>query len=556
MCKKIISFLLTLMMISGMISIPVMADDTSASTQAFGDEVVIADFTKIDDINNAEMDVDSEDKLFGDKSGKISQKKLDAKNVATGYFEIDSTKAPTNWSDYTYLNLWVHSEAVTEFKFAVMVRSSATVSQSSAWKHFNQDFAGWKKLSIPLSEISKGANFDLTNVVDTYVSFTYYTGNDIDALVQNFKKFSIARIWLSKEAEEEVVTDVTKEVYNSHSTSTTKAQLLDTKDYKYAVLSTEAVESNDKSLKLTGTGVVGCASRDWILHSDQSSEDWSSYNYLNFRIKNASTNDDGSAKNGGFGFRMFSKAGGYWWKSNLHSITNTEWHTFTVKIPDDLVHSKNSATSMNDICALKLLYISGTMYLEKIWLSTEDPNAPVVAPALESTSISADDVVSAYTRKIDFTYSKALDSDVAPTVTVAPKADYVVACENDTVQVIFPEALAAGTEYTVTISGVSDDDNSVSFSTEKYSAERSDTAVYARYAPSEDVTAKMFIAVYSPDDSLVKVEVIEDTDSNGVLAKDYVSLNSDESAKVFVWADDDTIKPLESPKEFLVDSEE
>ena len=253
--------------------------------------------------------------------------------------------------------------------------------------------------------------------------------------------------------------------------------------------------------------------------------------------------------NGGFGFRMFSKAGGYWWKSNLHSVTNTEWHTFTVKIPDDLVHSNNSATSMNDIYALKLNYISGTMYLEKIWLSTEDPNAPVVAPTLESTSISAEDVVSAYTHNIDFTYSKNLDSDVAPVVTVTPNVEHIVSYEKDTVQVIFPEALAACTGYIVTVSGVSDDEDIVSFSTEKYSAERSDTAVYARYAPSEDVTAKMFIAVYSADNTLVKLEVIENTDSNGVLAKDYVSLNSDESAKVFVWADDGTIKPIESPEE-------
>ena len=367
-----------------------------------------------------------------------------------------------------------------------------------------------------------------------------------------------------------------KEVYNSHSTSTTKAQLLDTaNNYTYASLSTEAVENNDKSLKLTGTGAVGCASRDWILHSDQSSEDWSSYNYLNFRIKNASTNDDGSAANGKFGFRMFSKAGGFWWKNNLHSITDTEWHTFTVKIPDDLVHSKNSATSMNDIYALKLLYISGTMYLEKIWLSTEDPNATVEAPEIDTISVSSGEEVSAYTRKIDFKYSKALDSDVAPVVTVTPDiildsaadsaANYVVSCEKDTVEVIFPNGLKAGENYTVTVNGVASRDGgitqvpaSVTFSTESYSAGRSDTAVYARYASSD--TAKMIIAVYNEDGSLEKVEIFEPVEKeNGVLTftEDYLPVSSNKNAKIFVWADDDsTIEPLELPKTFLVDSEE
>lgn len=520
---------------------------TTSTNIVFPDEVVIADFTKLADIEKGELDVDTTNKLFGEKSGTFGEEKISAgPNIAP--ITVDGVTAPTDWSKYTHFNFWMYSEEVnSDIKFVMVLRTPGT-SGNSAYKVLKQDFAGWKKFSIPLSDFGKGPNFDITNVQDAYVSYTFSSINGTwDA--SKYKKVSFAKMWLSTDAA--TVTDVTKEVYNSNSTSTTRAQLTDTATNKYAVLSSEDFDSNDQSLKLTGTGVVGCASRDWVLHSDQSSEDWSSYNYLNFRIKNASTNDDGSAKNGGFGFRMFSKAGGYWWKSNLHSITDTEWHTFTVKIPDDLVHSKASAESMNDIYALKLVYISGTMYLEKIWLSTEDPNAVVEAPNFESSSVSNGDVVSAYTHNIDFTYSKALDSDIAPTVTVAPEADYVVACENDTVQVIFPEALAAGTEYTVTVGGVSEAGESVTFSTENYSTGRSESAVYARYASSDYTSGKMFVATYNADDTLANVSVVNGTVTDGVLtiSNDYVALDSTMSARIFVW-EGATLRPLTIPVNF------
>lgn len=548
MCKKIISFLLTLMMISGMISIPVMADDTSASTQAFGDEVVIADFTKMEDINNAGMKVDSQNKLFGDKSGTISDSKIEADNIRMDGIPVDGETIPNDWSEYTHLNLWVYSKAAVSDRKIVVAMSSNTSNEivdDCGYSLFNQNFDGWKKISIDLSEITPGKNFDIKNVKYTWVSLEF--GLSMDGAKYEGEELSFAKMWLSKEAE--TVTDVTKEVYSTnYPDSTTYSKLVSNN----AKLKNEVTENHSYALKLTGTkSLLSNATAKWVFNA---AEDWSSYNYINMRIKNASTNTDGSVKKGLFRLDVYSESGGYWNRAAGHGVEGSEWQTLSIKIPTDLKLTDGTATSMNDINGIQIVYITGTMYLEKIWLSTEDPNVPVEKPELETISIDDNETVSAYTRSIDFSYSNALDSDVAPTVTVAPEADYVVSCENDTVQVIFPEALAAGTEYTVTVSGVSDDNDSISFSTEKYSAERSDTAVYARYAPSEP--AKMFIAVYSADNTLIKVEVIEDTDSNGVLAKDYVSLNSDESAKVFVWADDDTIKPLESPKEFLVDSEE
>ena len=82
-----------------------------------------------------------------------------------------------------------------------------------------------------------------------------------------------------------------------------------------------------------------------------------------------------------------------------------------------------------------------------------------------------------------------------------------------------------------------------------------ETSASATAADDEVVIADFTKA----DNSLVKVVPVENVDTEGgvALTNDYVDLDSDQSAKIFVWADGSTtIRPLVSPKKFLVDSEE
>ena len=529
-------------------SFGIVAEDANLSfstseTIVFPDEVVIADFTKLADLEKAKLDVDTDNKLFGEKSGTFGEAKISA-GPNMDPIALDGVTAPTDWSKYTHFNFWMYSKEINpDIEFVMVLRTPGT-SGNSANKVLKQDFAGWKKFSIPLSDFYKGPNFDITNVQDAYVSYTYSSINGTwDE--SKYKKVSFAKMWLSSEGKND------KEIFNSDSTSATKAYFSNT----YAALNQDVLEDNDMSLKLTGTGDNANESRNPTF----AAQDWTGYNYINFRMKNAGETE------GKFNFYATvnkaeaNGANGYWTKGGIR-VTSSEWQTISIPIPSGFTFTYNSSaptvyTEMSHIEGLRFDYINGTMYLEKIWLSAEDCSR---VPAFETVSVADGEEVSSFTRKIDFTYSEKLSSKL-PTIAVTPAVDYVAETNGNTLSVIFPDGLSAGKSYTVTVGadvksayGVSATEGaSVSFTTESYSTERSESAVYARYASSDYASGKMFVATYNADDTLANVSVVNGTVSDGVLSisNDYVALDSTMSARIFVW-DGATLRPLTTPVNF------
>ena len=175
-----------------------------------------------------------------------------------------------------------------------------------------------------------------------------------------------------------------KEVYNSSLSSDTKANFSQngatlTND---EVQGTHVTDANDAVLKLTGDGSDAAASKSkqWIFGgtvTNMQPEDWSSYNYLNFRIRNTSTDAGGNPIDGSFIFKMFPSTGGNWTKTDGHTVTGNEWQTLSVEIPNGFTPSNGvvDKTSMNNIAGLQFTNIAGTMWLERIWLSTEKPGS-------------------------------------------------------------------------------------------------------------------------------------------------------------------------------------
>jgi len=175
-----------------------------------------------------------------------------------------------------------------------------------------------------------------------------------------------------------------KEVYNSSLSSGTKANFSQngatlTND---EVQGTHVTDANDAVLKLTGDGSDAAASKSkqWIFGgtvTNMQPEDWSSYNYLNFRIRNTSTDAGGNPIDGSFIFKMFPSTGGNWTKTDGHTVTGNEWQTLSVEIPNGFTPSNGvvDKTSMNNIAGLQFTNIAGTMWLERIWLSTEKPGS-------------------------------------------------------------------------------------------------------------------------------------------------------------------------------------
>lgn len=169
-----------------------------------------------------------------------------------------------------------------------------------------------------------------------------------------------------------------KEVYNSSLSSATCSQFANTDGKTNAKLrndtleGTHVTESNNAVLKLTGNGTASDVSRTWVFSA---TEDWSSYNYLNFRIRNTSTDAGGDATDGTFIFKIFPTAGN-WTKTDGHTVAGNEWQTLSVEIPNGFTPSNGvvDKTSMNNIAGLQFINIAGTMWLERIWLSIENPN--------------------------------------------------------------------------------------------------------------------------------------------------------------------------------------
>lgn len=521
----------------------------------FPDEIILADFTRMDDIEKAMLTADSENKIFGEKSGTLSAEKL-AESPSMYPIVADNAAIPYDWSQYTHFNIWVYSkEATSDRQFALVMRSSNATSTNTAAYYVDQDFAGWKKLCVPISAFSEGKLFDITQIKDCYVSFVYGnlkegSGKEAEWSIEKYKKVSFAKMWLSTEKSEGY-----SELYNSDSSSSTKSIFNKT---TYAVLSTDATEGNNQSLKLYGIGDNASESKNPTFEA----QNWTDYSYLNFRIKNGNeAAEDGSIPDAQFNFyatvtgSTATAAAGYWSKKNI-KVTGSDWQTVSIAIPKGFSFTKNDSTpviytEMSHIEGLRFDYITGTLYVEKIWLSDRDSSA---APVLESISAENNSSLSAFTRKIDFTYSEALSSG-APTVTVSPEADFITDVSGNTVSVIFPDGLASDKAYTVTVGddvksvfGVkSGKSESVSFTTEKYSAERSDSAVFASFA-SDDASGKMFIAVYDSEGIMENIYVTNAIANNGVLSlkNDYAAIGEGKSAKIFVW-EGTSLKPLTNP---------
>ena len=185
-----------------------------------------------------------------------------------------------------------------------------------------------------------------------------------------------------------------------------------------------------------------------------------------------------------------------------------------------------------------------------MWLSESSDNS---AFRLESSSVANDSAISSLTRKIDLTYTLPV-ADVK-SVNVYPQTDFITDVNDKTISIIFPDALKANTQYTISINGISDvylveDSKSLelSFTTEACNIEKSDSGISARYTFDTE-NAVLIVAVYNEDGTLKSCTASKANVADGVASADidYAEISEGQSAKLLVWDSLANAKPSVSP---------
>lgn len=352
MRKKLLSITLALLMCLSLMAVNVAAENDGIA--------VLADYTQQGWIDRAGLVADTENKLFGEKSATFGENGA-AVATAMNAVGLATYSLPTDWSGYTHVNMWVYSDAASdrEFRFAIR-NATANGSTPSRTYLINQDFAGWKKISIPISDFSANANFDMTAVKDYYVSLTWGISYD----EAKYVKLSFAKIWLSTETE-------TNDTYS----------VIDGSNYSNIVDNVDAVSDSSvkreyaSSVKLAGTGQDSNETKRYAFSSAQ---DWTDYSYINFWVKN--TNSANSKAVIRLCIEKTEASGAYGqWYSNLN-VSDDDWAIVSIPLSSFSQGKSGDYTdekykTMCHITGFFLDAINGNMYLDKVWVSKELPAA-------------------------------------------------------------------------------------------------------------------------------------------------------------------------------------
>ncbi len=414
-------------------------------------EYVLLDLTDSSDISLLSMNADTDNCLYGGMNATFTQSQISKVN-SSGQSTAASTVVATakngiitDWSSYTNYNIWIYSEKVTDQKFALVVRDGENRICANIME---RNFSGWKKFSIPFSDFSnRNSAFDQTNVKDFYISLSYGDMKNSDVKA-GYTKLTFAKIWLSKENEADYT-----ELFSSSANSDTKSMF---NRGSFAMLK---ADSEGQVLRLSGDGADSNESATPLFDEPM---DWTGYGYLNFRIKNNSSSDSVFHFSATVNGKDAAAAVGYWRKTGI-KVSGNEWQTLSLPIPQSFSFVKNPSTpivydAMSHIEGLRFDNITGSMSVEKIWLSG---NLPVEGDfSVNDISIEngATDV-STNLKTVEFTYNQKLAPensakhialrDMTNSVDIAD--GFEVGTFGNRLQILFTEKLNYSTEYLITV---------------------------------------------------------------------------------------------------------